>query len=97
MISTKLDIELAQPTEYEMETVRQFTRDFNLDGEGFKKEQFIIAKSNNRVIGFGREKNVKFSLIDCSNRAKSARNELYCRLNPYLKDLSWFDGSVLNF
>ena len=56
MISTKLDIELAQPTEYEMETVRQFTRDFDLDSEGLKKEQFIIAKSNNRVIGFGREK-----------------------------------------
>jgi len=56
MISTKLDIELAQPTEYEMETVRQFTRDFDLDSEGLKKEQFIIAQSNNRVVGFGREK-----------------------------------------
>ncbi len=56
MIEIKLDIELAQPTEYETEIVRQFTKDFNLDGEEFKKEQFIIAKSNNRVLGFGREK-----------------------------------------
>lgn len=56
MISTKLDIELAQPTINEMETVRQFTREFDLDGEEFKKEQFIIAKSNNRIIGFGRKK-----------------------------------------
>jgi len=60
MINTKLDIELAQPTEYEMETVRQFTRDFYLDGEEFKMEQFIIAKSNNQVVGFGREKNHQY-------------------------------------
>ncbi len=76
MISTKLDIELAQPTEYEMETVRQFTRDFNLDGEGFKKEQFIIAKSNNRVIGFGREKKHQYcSEISTLGVAHTFRNQ----------------------
>ncbi|MCZ6693099.1 MAG: GNAT family N-acetyltransferase [Bacteroidetes bacterium] len=56
MIKAELEIEIAQPTEYEMEIVRQLTKDFELDGEEFKMGQFIIAKSNNRVLGFGREK-----------------------------------------
>ena len=56
MIKAELEIQIAQPTEYEMEIVRQLTKDFELDGEEFKKGQFLIAKSSNRVIGFGREK-----------------------------------------
>jgi len=62
MIKTELKIEIAQPTEYEMEIVRQLTRDFELDEEEFKMEQFIIAKSSNRILGFGREK----KHLDCT-------------------------------
>ena len=39
----------------------------------------------------------EFSMIECSKRAKSTRNELYGRYNPYIEDLSWFAASILHF
>ena len=42
-------------------------------------------------------KYVEFSLIECSNRPESDKNELYGRYNSYIKNWSRFKASILHF
>ena len=46
-----------QPTTHEMPVISACVKEFQLDYQDMREEQFIIAKNSNDIIGFGRLKN----------------------------------------
>ena len=42
------------PTPADFEQIKKYIRDFELDNRSLVKEQFLVAKQNSTIIGFGR-------------------------------------------
>ena len=49
-----MDILISTPTNIEMTLIHHHVKDFVLDAEDLQKEQFLIARHKNTLIGFGR-------------------------------------------
>ncbi|MDP3558035.1 MAG: GNAT family N-acetyltransferase [Bacteroidota bacterium] len=45
---------ISTPNDSEFESIKKYISEFELDNRDLKKEQFIIAKKNNELVGFGR-------------------------------------------
>ena len=52
-----MQLTLSQPTANEMPVIAGYVKEFVLDDEGMREQQFIISKNNDQVVGFGRLKN----------------------------------------
>lgn len=50
----KNGIEIASASEADMPAIEQLAKRFDLDCENISMNQFLVAKRNNKIIGFGR-------------------------------------------
>ncbi|HWY35748.1 MAG TPA: GNAT family N-acetyltransferase [Nitrosopumilaceae archaeon] len=53
-MQTQLKIQMDVAALVDMKEVNIYINDFRLDDDGIKHEQFLIARSNNNIVGFGR-------------------------------------------
>ena len=49
-----MEIKIEIPGVQEMKLIVRYIKEFMLDDEGLEREQFIIARINNTLVGFGR-------------------------------------------
>ena len=49
-----MQVSFCTPVDDDMIVIRAYIKEFVLDDENLMKEQFVIAKSNHQIIGFGR-------------------------------------------
>ena len=51
-----MEIKILKATGKDMALIKKYIKKFKLDPENLKTEQFIVAKHNNKLVGFGRLK-----------------------------------------
>jgi N-acetylglutamate synthase-like GNAT family acetyltransferase len=51
-----MQVNISVPEESSMDTIKRYIEEYCLDDENIEREQFIIAKYNNILVGFGRLK-----------------------------------------
>ena len=56
-----MEIKIFEATDEDMVLIKKYVKQFKLDPENLQREQFIVAKHNDKLVGFGRLK----SYSDC--------------------------------
>lgn len=59
-------IVISKPDHKDFEDIKKYIRDFELDNRVLEIEQFLVAKQDNNIVGFGRIREYKGSSELCS-------------------------------